>query len=715
MDIISRQEAKSIFLAYLANNKNSQEQGTKLEKFIVRFQDWIPLLRGLNIKTWRNFAYESHLSAKDTGIDLMGDNGDGLYPIQAKNYVGRNEIHRKELDAFCNNIRNLDIPEKQIKNAYLFFNGSLTKDATDLINNTNASLRRESKDWQIKENDLDEIFPALYDQLSTDEPEQLASLKKFKEFLKNNRPEHKKIKELRGYQQRALAKATEHYLEQKNERGLMIMACGTGKTLTSLAITKKITPSNGLILFLVPTLDLKRQTIKVARIDTNFNFEGFAVCSDKTTIYDDENTVSEAELPINEVFRDEGKMINFYQEYKARKSDNRLIVFCTYQSVDKIVEAQTKGFPQFDLVVCDEAHRTVGIQDQKTSQKASNFLVVHDNQKLRSHQRLYMTATPKLFTDSKKIKGVYEDVTLWDMNNPATFGKEFFTYSFAEGVEDNYLSDFQVIVLGLLEDEFYEAYYEAKQRFDESKRGKDFIEVGDYTNLIGIHKIIDEYKIKKAISFCSRAKKGKRNSLSITEFFKSEVKKIHSELNDTSITDVKMEHIDGTMISSRRKEILSKFDENNKSCLIVSNARCLSEGIDVPALDAVIFLHPRKSQVDIVQAVGRVMRISQNKRVGRVIIPVIGRLKTDKNKKIKIDLDKTSFKAVTEILNALRSDKVKSTITGQINNVRELDDIWPERDIEVRVSIDASKLAKAILRRRGQIGQQNYATSSGGG
>lgn len=711
MDILNYQEAKKCFLEYLAINKNSQAKGAKLENFIIRFQKYIPLLHDLNIKSWRKFAHEWNLSGSDEGVDLIGDARNGVYPIQVKNYVGLNKIERKDIDAFCNNITILRIPNKPIKNAFLFFNGTLSKCASDLINKKNSSLKKDNKDWEIKIYDLDQIFPDLYESLSHSKSSDLASADDFKKFLSSCGYYKKEPKTLRKYQEEAVAKAYEHYIVNKNHRGQMIMACGTGKTLTSLAIINKITEPTDLILFLVPTLDLMRQTIKKARIDIDYDFEGFAVCSDHTTIKDDDISIEDAEIPINQILRHPWEMKKYYAEWNQTKQ-KRLIVFCTYQSIKKIVAAQEDGFPEFKLVICDEAHRTVGLKDKKIKE-TPEFKIVHDNSKIKIQNRLYMTATPKLFDVSKKTDKTLQDNVLWDMSDEDVYGKDFFTYSFTTGVENKYLSDFQVVILGLIEDEF-QATYDKYSLLSETEEqiDKKILSMPDFVNLIGIRKIIDEHKIKKAISFCRYATKNKGNSKYITNFFNNH---IANEDPDTYQTRVTMEHIDGTMISSYRKKILSKFDENNNQCLIISNARCLSEGIDVPTLDAVIFMHPRKSKVDIVQAVGRVMRISKRKNIGKVIIPVIAKLKTAKDKSISVDLDKNSFKTVSEILNALRSPQVKPNITNKINNVRELGDKFPDKDIEIRIIVDPDKLAKAIRCKMNQGFQNWIAETPGGG
>ena len=331
-------------------------------------------------------------------------------------------------------------------------------------------------------------------------------------------------KTLRAYQIEALDKAVQYYKDY--DRGHMVMACGTGKTLTSLAMIEKMTPPNAMILFLVPTLDLMRQSIEVARNDVDFDFGGFAVCSDtsvvkRTAKKNDEIMLSDADLPINRVFSSVEQIKNYYKKITPPPIlSQRIIVFSTYQSVDKIIKAQENGFGIFDLVICDEAHRTVKfINSKENDKREQNFVVVHDNTQLKAKKRLYMTATPKIFKgDTKIIKNSNEkeDIIFLDMSQEDVFGKQFFTYSFSQGVAENYLADFKVAILTFLADEYNTTYQQLKEKYDKLQYKEKFIELDEFTKLYGVYKTLKSRHIKNAINFCQRAITGKANSRILT-------------------------------------------------------------------------------------------------------------------------------------------------------------------------------------------------------
>ncbi len=510
------------------------------------------------------------------------------------------------------------------------------------------------------------------------------------------------------------------------------MACGSGKTFTAFSIIKAITQPGALILFLVPSLDLMRQTISFSRRDADFDFDGFAVCSDQTTAYksqQDNIFVSDAEIPISDVIRSPADIKNHYDHLKKISKTNRNIIFSTYQSLDKIIATQRFfNLPCIDLIVCDEAHRTAKIKD-KAVKKKDNFSSVHDNNKLQANKRLYMTATPKVFTKSKwvKQKHDYENVELWSMDDDPNgiFGKHFFTFSFSEGVAKKCLSDFRVIVLGLCETEYtaeyqkykesvqhdYDAYKESVENKNElqtarpaNKKVDLMIELSDYTRLMGVFKILAEENINSAIAFCRFATKKAGNSLLLANFFEDYKKRFLLK------KETKIIHIDGTMSTAQRRSKINELENHAPGeCVVLSNARCLTEGVDVPALDAVIFMHGRKSKIDIVQATGRVMRQQKDKKYGVVILPIVGRLNekqlTNEITKRLITVNSDEFKKIEDVLNALRSPQVKPLIGKNANNVRELDDEWNKNLIEVVVRINVKKIKKLLL-------QQNAHTPS---
>lgn len=682
------------------NNIHSQRQGEKLEKWIKIIINVHPLGKEcVKIDTFQQYIAKmnekrnENRSRKDRGIDLIGyDSNSRVIPIQVKSYLHDNKIPKEDIYNFYAEI---DLNRKYYKwppvTAWLIYKGELSKEAIKCLAEIN-----KNKKIQIRQITLDELLQKIYDLYRIDKLKELW-FDKWLSQITIQKPEPKK---LRDYQMKAVSKASSYY--QENNRGYMAMACGTGKTLTSLAIIEKITPPNGKILFLVPTLDLMRQTIEVARNDIQYKFDGFAVCSDVSVKRsEDENILNYAEIPINEVFRSAEQIKDYYHNKinNPPPLDNpqRLIVFSTYQSVDKIINAQREGFCEFDLVVCDEAHRTVKFP-KKDEIANNNYAMIHYDEYLKAKKRLYMTATPKLFRDAERIgrTNEFKEIIFLDMSQEKVFGQEFFTYSFTDGVEDEYLADFQVIILAFVKDEYGKSYHEIETKYKEEavETNQGFISLEDFTKLYGVYKALKDNEIKSAINFCRYATSRSANSKQLTKVWKLIIEH-YKETNETT-TDLKVEflHVDGTMPSKDRKKKIKALETNDKR-VILSNARCLTEGVDIPSLDAVIFMQPRKSEIDIVQATGRVMRRAENKTMGKVVIPVVASLHDQNIKELNFNFDPTEFKTIGNILGALRSPNVKPEIKSNIENYK-LGDEWPTNSIEVRAIVDIKKLRQIL-------------------
>ena len=415
------------------------------------------------------------------------------------------------------------------------------------------------------------------------------------------------------YQLDAINATFNHFL--KNSRGKLIMACGTGKTFTSLKIAEKMFPT-GKILFLVPSISLLSQSLKEWANYAKNPFNYICVCSDNT-ISKNTDEITNVNLPMpattntDEILR---RFLNF-------SADKMSVIFSTYQSLDKV--AKTKIF--FDLTICDEAHRTTGY-----GEKSTNFTQIHNENFIFSKKRLYMTATPKLFNSESKKKAADNNLELWSMDDENIFGEEIFNISFSDAIDKNLLSDYKVLILTL------------NKNFDDQNKK---ILVDDKEKVAGcinaLQKKLTNFEIlgdpnpmKTAVAFCSNIKDSKN---------------IADEFNFQGISAI---HIDGTMSGDFRDKKLNWLRETPENDLrILTNARCLSEGVDVPSLDAVLFLSPKKSQIDIVQAVGRVMRKNFGKNYGYIIIPIFVPL--DKNP--EDSLQKGDFNIVWQILNALRA------------------------------------------------------------
>ena len=558
-------------------------------------------------------------------------------------------------------------------------------------------------------------------------------------FLKTNQVTITKRK-LRPYQKEALENVLEGF--KHHNRGKLIMACGTGKTFTSLKIAERQTNNNGLVLFLMPSLALLSQTLYDWKRQASAHMSAFAVCSDsKVGKSGDEDDFSSYMRPSDLNFpatTDAKSLANAVNAALARKelthAEGMTVIFSTYQSLDVIHQAQTDyQLPALDLIICDEAHRTAGgylVADRKTVKKAatamtaqldaelektvepvsvpmegagapetktepakrgrkprarrgadsavddeSNFTRIHDDDYIKGAKRLYMTATPKVYGEAAKQQESVGEAILYSMDDENVFGPVFSTLNFDRAVKLGCLVDYKVIILvgdkSLLQTDEqlldFSQYHAAKV----IGTWKALNKYGVSTELAG-----DEQPMRRAVGFAqlidSTGKYDKAGSKQFTKYFNNTVEHYREHIKELSLSDPNgraseefaylndhnlvcdCQHIDGSMDAITKGQLLDwlRTDPEENHCKILFNVRCLSEGVDVPALDAVVFLSPRKSQVDVVQTVGRVMRTAPGKTRGYVIIPVV----TNDLEHPESIFDKNqSFDVVWQVLNALKS------------------------------------------------------------
>ncbi len=453
----------------------------------------------------------------------------------------------------------------------------------------------------------------------------------------------------------------------------MIMACGIGKTYTSLKIAEEMCGLGSHVLFMVPSLALMGQAIRDWTLDSQINLRIFAVCSDSHVGKRQKSLTDEFEVEIHDLEYPATTSADKLAEHaNVSKSQDMTVVFSTYQSIHVIEEAQKEyGLPEFDLTICDEAHRTTGATLEDTVE--SHFVKIHSNENVKSLKRLYMTATPRVYGNAVKAKAEDESIELYSMDNSELYGETLFSRGFSWAVENNLLTDYRVVVLAVDE---RKVSREVSVRLAES----DGLKLDDATKIVGCFKALikegidgdfdtDPLPMKRSLAFCKDIASSKLFKDEFTrvvdEFLESEVPDRKENVNDSDSYLVR--HVDGTFNGKKRLEKLDwlRDESNDAQCRILTNARCLSEGIDVPALDGIMFLHPRKSQIDVVQAVGRVMRKSPCKKMGYIILPigvppgVTASQALDDNKR---------YKVIWDILNALRSHDER--IDAEINNGR---------------------------------------------
>ncbi len=481
------------------------------------------------------------------------------------------------------------------------------------------------------------------------------------------------------HQLNAISEADEYF--SNHDRGKLIMACGTGKTYTALKIAEQMLPDKGLVLFLVPSISLLGQTLNAWCADATKPIKAICICSDarasrkiKKDFDDTTDSVVDLAVPATTNPKSIAKQLELY-----RSHDGLTVVFSTYQSIEAVRAAQVEtlketggSYGTFDLIVCDEAHRTTGVKLSNADE--SNFTKIHDADYIKGLKRLYMTATPRLYGDNAKAKASEKDAVLCSMDDAALYGEEFFRVNFSYAVEHGLLTDYKVLVLTVNEDDLPANVL--KDIKDPNNKELNFDDTSKLIGVInGLSKIIrgdnrvtwdnDPCVMQRAIAFCSAIGDAKSPGTSVnTSLVLPKICETYRDSIDPEerehVVEVSARHIDGSMNSQTRNEQLAWLADENlaeNECRVLTNVRCLSEGIDVPALDAVLFLSSRNSQVDVVQSVGRVMRNFRKgqpgeKKYGYIIIPIV--VPSDVKPEDALD-NNVYFSTVWSILNALRS------------------------------------------------------------
>lgn len=508
-------------------------------------------------------------------------------------------------------------------------------------------------------------------------------------FMEGRETAERKFKEPLPHQREAIDACLDGF--EESERGQLIMACGTGKTLTSLRLTEELLPEGSTVLFLAPSIALVAQTMREWANQSKRAMRCAVVCSDAKASSTEGDTweTSLSDIPYPATTDPE----NLYEQVsRFDKGSGINVVFSTYQSIQVVSDAQRMGLDPFDLIVSDEAHRTTGASEAADDlKKQSEFTKVHDNRLVSAHRRIYMTATPKLYGDNARRQAKTENYEISSMDDEAKFGPVFYRLTFGRAVDEGLLTDYRVIALTVSEDVVSDVYQMAMA----SEEG---FEITDAAKVIGCWKgLADQGKgdegvsLKNAVAFCSTIPESKR----MTDYFQRTVNAYidyeNEQGNDVPLLECVVDHVDGTMDMGLRKEKLRWLadvddpDEDGGECHVLSNVHCLSEGVDVPNLDAIMFLQPKKSRIEVVQAVGRVMRRFEGKEYGYIILPVV----IPAGMTPEEALDNTdAFKVVWEIVQALRSHDER--LDGSINGL-EYDPATTAVVDVINVSKDAQK------------------------
>ncbi len=601
---------------------------------------------------WSEFPFHQSISQHDTGIDLVAQTNEGTYwAIQCKCYRAEAKIDKPIVDTFLTtSSRSFKDDEGNSRH----FSFRMWIDTTDGGFTSTAA-----------ESFVGQVIPASVLHLA-----ELAEMPVDWEELDKGISGAKAItghKRLLEHQKDALEAAMNYYGD--HDRGKLIMACGTGKTFTSLRIAETLT-RNGKVLFLVPSIALLGQTLREWSFDAQQPIRPMCICSDSEvsrthTKDDDTNITTVEEL----AFPASTSVEQIKQQFFALRHDERkgmLVVFSTYQSIERIAAAQKAIGEEltFDLIICDEAHRTTGVTLKGDDESA--FVRVHDNNFIHAHKRMYMTATPRLYKEADQKRARENEAYLCSMDDAELYGEEFYRLGFGEAVDKNLLSDYKVLILNVDPGDVTTEVQAALSGLDNDTRKE--VDTDDMAKLIGcinalskrsrydnkLLREIDPQPMHRAVAFCQNIKVSK----AITNAFNACAESYYASLNDKEregLVRVEARHVDGSMGAARREEHLGwlkRTHTDGLDCHLLSNVRCLSEGVDVPSLDAVVFLAAKNSQVDVVQSVGRVMRRAEGKKYGYIIIPIVVPSDVDPEKALD---DNKTYAVVWDILNALRA------------------------------------------------------------
>ncbi|RLT16501.1 MAG: hypothetical protein DWI25_00025, partial [Planctomycetota bacterium] len=418
---------------------SERDKGDRFERLMQMYLQTDPkyAYKLKKVWLWNEFPGRTDFGGSDTGIDLVAVTHEGDYwAIQCKCYQAEAAIDKPAVDSF------LATSSREFKNeqmqttrfAHRLWISTTNKwgsNATEAITNQNPPVTR------INLFDLIEA-PVDWDKLEKGIHGEASRTQK---------------KTLFPHQKDALEKVHEYF--KKNERGKLIMACGTGKTFNSLRIAENETKGKGTILFLVPSIALLGQTLREWSADATEPINAICICSDpkissKRTKNEDADNFSVVDLALP-ASTDANQILVQFEQIKAKKLPGMTVVFSTYQSIEVIAKAQKKlmknGFKEFDLIICDEAHRTTGVTLADEDEAA--FTKVHDGKFIQAKKRLYMTATPRLYNDDSKSKAAQADAVLCSMDDPKLYGEEIYRIGFGEAVERGLLTDYKVLILTL--------------------------------------------------------------------------------------------------------------------------------------------------------------------------------------------------------------------------------------------------------------------------
>ena len=600
---------------------------------------------------WEDFPYAKSFGGQDIGIDLVAkvyshgdENSEQYWAIQCKCFAEEHSVTWTDIGKFIGLSSKSFTTDKKSgvkfgRSLLVTSNSSLSVQARNALKNqtppatwiNGAHLEKSAVDWSKLEEGI------------------------------SGQDAHQPIFDPFPHQKEAIKAAKKYFITDNQERGKLIMACGTGKTFTSLRIAEMMTDSSGWVLFLVPSIALLDQTLDEWRNQVRGDFYPICICSDEkisgrsSTSDSFQDSILDLYMPATTDIADLETQIKAY----SKRDSGLKVIFSTYHSIETVIETQVATNISFDLVVCDEAHRTTGYTYH--GELDSHFTKVHNQ--IVAKKFMYMTATPRIYEDNSKRKASENNTKIYSMDDEEIYGQEFHRLSFGKAVEQNLLSDYKVVTLTLDEKVI-------SPELQKALSGKDAtLDAGDINTLTGCINALSKHIIgdggsldggqlkdimKRSVAFCGRIIDSKRISETLNKLG-PEYKRTKPKAKQESLATPQAKHIDGSMNANERKKLLDWLKDKATPAdesRILTNVRCLSEGVDVPSLDAVIFLAGKNSQIDVVQSVGRVMRKAEGKQYGYIIIPII--VQSDVKPEDALDRSER-YKVVWQVLNALRA------------------------------------------------------------
>jgi predicted helicase len=573
---------------------------------------------------------------RDCGIDLVfKDKNQGTWAVQAKCYSPNYEITKSDVDKFLSESNRKEI------------NHRLLITTTDRIG-ANARQVLDAQEKSVVRYHL-----THFESAAVDYPDNIERLS-----VGKRKPPPKP----RPYQNEAIDNVIAGF--QTTDRGQLVMACGTGKTFVCLWVKERLKAKRTLVL--VPSLGLLSQILNDWTFAAREQFDALCVCSDQTVNRREEDEaislVSDLPFPVSSDVAEIGHFL---------KHDSDQVIFATYQSSPLIAEAQKNHHvPRFDLVIADEAHRCAGKSD-------TVFGTVLDAGQIRSERRLFATATPRVYKTGLK-KAVEEfGVEVVDMSDEKSFGKRFHTLSFGAAIKGDLLTDYRVLIVGVDNDRIKEWIENRRLVATDTGLATD---ARSLAGQIGLLKAVKDWNLRRLISFHGRVKRARE--------FSEDIIQVAAWLDEEHrpSSNLWAQHVSGEMPTIARRQRLNRLKNLGKDEIgLLSNARCLSEGVDVPALDGVAFIDPRSSEIDIIQSVGRAIRLSDDKTMGTIVLPVF----IEQTENAEIALEASDFKPIWDVLEALKSHD------DRLSN--ELDQLRIELGAKTKRSVGANDLTKIVF------------------